>query len=355
MYRTILHTTLLIVSLLSAGLVQAQCISGNCLDGQGQYTFKNNTAIYTGNFLQSLPNGKGHCEFQNGDEYNGDWKNGKFHGEGMLTLADGSQLKGEWRQGSFEGASRKLQTNEVSYQSGQKIWALVVGVSDYHHMPVLRYADDDAYQFHNHLLASDGMALPSTQVKFLINESATRQNILSELQWIANQADEDDLILFYFSGHGLKGSFLPFDYDGFNHQVFHNEINNLLKPSKAANRICIADACHSGSLMAARGEEDTWIANWYPMLLSEQAEMTFFLSSKSSERSLESAGLRMGVFSHFLIEGLKGAAESNNDDLITLIELYQFVSARVSAYTGQQQHPLLAGEYDPNLVLRRQR
>ncbi|NNE28475.1 MAG: hypothetical protein HKN16_02490 [Saprospiraceae bacterium] len=333
--------------------VLAQCISGNCQEGKGAYLFKNNSARFVGSFQKGLPWGEGQCHFSNGDEYDGQWQAGKFHGKGALTLADGSTLDGRWTEGKFMGKSLPDQNRpEKSIsQKERRTWALVVGVSDYHHMPVLRYADDDAYQFHNQLLASDGLSLSSDQVKLLINESATREKILEELTNIANQAGEEDIILFYFSGHGLKGSFLPFDYDGFNNQVFHNEINGRLKKSKAEHRICIADACHSGGIMAARSA-DSWISNWYPMLADAQIPMTFFLSSKSSERSLESKGLRMGVFSHFLIRGLKGEADMDLDQSVTLGELFQFVSKGVTEYTGHMQNPILAGEFDPSLILR---
>ena len=351
-----MNTRIAIISLLGLFLYigdgSAQCLFGDCRNGYGEYVFKGNAGTYEGTFKQGLPNGQGLCRFSNGDVYKGEWLQGKFHGHGRLSLADGTELLGQWKNGQYQGATSEIIEPDSKAQEGQQVWALVVGVSDYHHMPALRYADDDAYQIHNFLLAAEGMALPSTQVSFLLNESATRQNILNALDRLARQADADDLILFYFSGHGLKGSFLPFDYDGFNNQVFHNEINNALKPSRAAHRICIADACHSGSQMAARDAEVSWIQEWYPVLLEDHPALTFFLSSKSSERSLESAGLRMGVFSHFLIRGLRGEADVNQDVRITLAELYDYVSQAVREYTGQQQHPLLAGDYDPDLVLK---
>ena len=79
-------------------------------------------------------------------------------------------------------------------------------------MPPLRYTDDDAYQVYAFLKSPEGGALPDKQVRILIDEQATRQNILDAMRTIFLRADENDVVMFYFSGHGLKGaSFIPVD------------------------------------------------------------------------------------------------------------------------------------------------
>ncbi len=75
------------------------------------------------------------------------------------------------------------------------------------------------------------------------------------------------------------------------------------------------------------------------------------MSSKSNETSLESSGLRQGVFSHFLIRGLKGEADRDGDRVVTMRELYQYVRERTSEYTGGLQSPLLQGDFDPMMPI----
>ena len=65
------------------------CISGNCENGNGTYVYKGGVAKYVGVFGNGLPEGRGVCEYANGDRYEGEWKAGKFNGEGTL-------FKREW-------------------------------------------------------------------------------------------------------------------------------------------------------------------------------------------------------------------------------------------------------------------
>ena len=73
------------------------------------------------------------------------------------------------------------------------------------------------------------------------------------------------------------------------------------------------------------------------------------MSSKSKETSLESSGLRQGVFSHFFIRALKGEADQDGNREITVKELFDYVKLNVRTYTRNRQSPILRGDYDPNL------
>jgi len=341
---------ILVFSVLSTA-VNAQCLAGNCKDGNGVYVFKGNTATYTGSFQASLPSGQGTCEYSNGDSYEGQWAKGVFEGEGTLFQANGKTIQGLWSKGQFKNSViSKSNFGNIKEVKG-KTYALVIGIADYTHMPALRFADDDAYQMYAFLQAAEGMALPDSQVRLLIDEAATKDAILSAMDDLYSNAGPDDLVLLYFSGHGLKGSFLPFDYDGFYQQLYHSEIKQKLNASDALNKVCIADACHAGSLTAYKGVDEFWQTEYEALMLEEEAKIALMLSSKSNERSLESQGLRQGVFSHFLIKGLKGKADRNADRQITLQETFEYVRSEVREYTGKRQSPLLEGSFDPGLVL----
>ena len=67
------------------------------------------------------------------------------------------------------------------------------------------------------------------------------------------RADENDVILFYFSGHGVPGAFLPVDFDGYDNRLEHYQLRDALLASRAKHKLVIADACHSGSF-GGRGE-----------------------------------------------------------------------------------------------------
>jgi uncharacterized caspase-like protein len=75
------------------------------------------------------------------------------------------------------------------------------------------------------------------------------------------------------------------------------------------------------------------------------------LSSMSDEYSLETSGIRQGVFSHFLIRGLKGEADANKDHIVSVTELFDFVESNVTDYTQYKQNPVISGNYDEHLPI----
>jgi uncharacterized caspase-like protein len=93
------------------------------------------------------------------------------------------------------------------------------------------------------------------------------------------------------------------------------------------------------------------IAGFYNTLAQAQAGTALIMSSKSEETSLEASGLRQGVFSHFLIRGLKGEGDVNNDKIVTIQELFEFVYQNVRTYTGNQQSPIIRGDYDHKMIV----
>lgn len=342
------------------------CTSGNCKHGYGTYLFQDGTK-YEGRFLNGYPHGNGIVLYTNGDRYEGEMANGSFEGYGTLELSNGTQVTGNWSNGKYIGNNRnkiaqsqeELATPSHSASSlaanGEdiQIWAVVIGVATYDHMPALRYTDDDAYRMYAFLKSPEGGALDDDHIKILIDEDATRERIMNTMSEVFGKAGANDLVMLYFSGHGLKGSFLPIDFDGFNNKIYHEEINKILKASKAKLKLCIADACHSGSLLAGRGNDEIpeTLQTFYRSLAQAGPGAALLMSSKSDETSLESKGLRQGVFSHFLIRGLKGEADSNKDTLVSIQELYNYIFFNVRAYTGKRQSPLIQGNYDKNMAI----
>jgi uncharacterized caspase-like protein len=91
------------------------------------------------------------------------------------------------------------------------------------------------------------------------------------------------------------------------------------------------------------------LVQFYQSLSRSVSGTALIMSSKADETSLESSGLRQGVFSHFLIRGLKGEADTNADKVVTVEELYDFVNKKVREYTANRQSPVLKGTYDPKM------
>ena len=172
------------------------------------------------------------------------------------------------------------------------------------------------------------------------------------MQEVFLKAGPNDLVLMYFSGHGLPGTFLPIDYNGLQNKLLHDEINQVLRQSPAKYKLFIADACHSGSMLGMRDPySKPLLKSYYSSLAQAQPGTALIMSSKSEETSLEASGLRQGVFSYFLIRGLKGEADSNRDNIVNIQELFDFVYYNVRQYTGNLQSPVIQGDYDRKMTV----
>ena len=330
------------------------CNKINCDKGMGVYTYTDGSK-WIGEFNGGIAEGKGTCYYSNGDKYVGGWKRHAPHGDGIMHYTNGRVVGAVWEYGrpvdDLEAEDDLIAQEHISVDSDDKvkIWAVVVGVSRYVHMPVLKYTDDDAYHIYAFLKSPEGGALPDEQIRVLIDEDATRNNILRTMRQVFLKADENDVVMLYYSGHGLPGSFLPVDFDGFNNKLRHDDIKDLLEESKAKHKLCLADACHSGSLMAMRAPFDKKLKKYYDAFENSSGGTALLLSSKGDEFSLEDKGLRQGIFSHYLIRGLKGEADHNKDKIVTVDELFDFVYDKVRIYTGNVQTPTISGEYDPEM------
>lgn len=332
------------------------CNTAFCATGIGKYMYQNGNK-FIGDFLDGKPYGTGVVYYKSGDRYEGTWKSDKPNGKGVMNYSDGKVLGAIWEEGKavtrlFEDVNlEKGNTTMIDYDQNVKIWAVIVGAARYSYMPTLRYTDDDAYQIFAFLKSPEGGALPDNQVRLLIDEDATRGNIIYAMRSIFMRADANDVVLFYFSGHGIEGSFLPIDYDGNNNQLLHTEVRDLLAASRAKHKMVIADACHSGGLLALKTPIHLQLEKLYKAFEDSNGGTALLMSSKGEEYSLEDGGLRSGVFSHFVIRGLKGEADQNADSIVNIQELFNFVYGRVRKYTANVQTPTMSGNYDPNMPI----
>jgi uncharacterized caspase-like protein len=77
-------------------------------------------------------------------------------------------------------------------------------------------------------------------------------------------------------------------------------------------------------------------------------------ASRPTEVSIELAELGHGLFTYYLMQGLKGAADLNRDGIVSLQELYEYVEQQVtqkSRAVGGNQHPVMKGELEGVLPL----
>lgn len=335
--------------------VTKDCTGVYCHEVMGIYKYGDGSQ-FVGYFKNGSPDGKGRCTYANGDVYEGEWKHHAPHGKGILHFANGQKHAAVWEYGT----PKEQLLSDIDYISDLKgsgkeynervdIYALVVGVARYDHLPSLKYTDDDAYQVYAFLKSPEGGAVPEENVKVLVDDDATRTNILTTMDHLFSKADENDMVFLYISGHGLEGSFLPSDFNGYSNNLTYKSVTDIIDKSRAKSKICIADACHSGSLLASKTGYSASLDKYYDILKASRGGTALMMSSAAKEVSLEYSGLRQGVFSHYLLRGMKGEADMDRDKIVTITELYQFVSDGVKQYTAREQTPLLTGSYTQDM------
>lgn len=334
------------------------CKSGDCQNGRGTYLYANGN-IYIGSFRDGLPDGLGKISYVDGVVYEGEIEKGALHGKGIMTSANGNKVQGIWEGGKFiKSGQQELVSNPVaantpySFYEGE-VYVLLVGVSNYvNHREPLQYPDNDALNLFAFLRSPEGGAIPSKNIINLVDKVATRRNILDSLNAMLSRVTKKDMVIFYFSGHGIKGAFLPIDYDGtYEKVVYHHEIYSALQQSDAQFKMCIADACHAGSMQEQKGFLGNSQTDFYQNTQSVQSDFAMLLSSTSSENSAEADRLQQSVFSYYLIKGLEGLADTNADKRISIQELFNYVGENVRRFTENRQSPTLTGQFDRGKII----
>lgn len=254
---------------------------------------------------------------------------------------------------------------------GPQRWAVVVGVSAYQNpgIPSLAFADRDARAFADFLRTESGGGFDDDHLKVLINQDATIGNIRDALINFLSQAIDMDLVIIYFAGHGAPEPARPNNLYLLAHDTDPNllgttafpmwQIQDVLARYISAKRIVVfSDACHSGGISvnyATRGlaVTESNLINQYLADLSRSKEgVVVFTASAAGEVSQEFPDLGHGVFTYYLLEGLKGAADFNNDYTVTVNEVMQYVEEQVKRRTRGAQNPTRSQTtYDKDLTL----
>jgi hypothetical protein len=239
-----------------------------------------------------------------------------------------------------------------------KIWAVIVGVGAYENAQPLSYTKDDAYRMYAFYKSPEGGSLPDRQIALLIDEDATRKNVIQAIRNMYSQAGKDDIIIFYFSGHGAKGAFITSEFDrndtkDYKGILWHEELQSVFEQSPAKHKYLIADACHAGSFTTGASKETGTRSRgtFYQAFEESKGGFVLLLSCMGNEVSVETRGVRQGVFSHFLLRGLKGESDTNKDKIVSVIELFDYVDSNVKNFTRGKQNPVISGNYDASLPI----
>jgi hypothetical protein len=237
--------------------------------------------------------------------------------------------------------------------------ALVVGVAAYRHIRPLAKTTADARDLHD-LLIRNGYA--ADHCTLLLDDRATKGAIGDALDGLARRVAADDTVTIFFSGHGAQriGGFEPGEYlcpveaDWYNLRataISNEEFTAALRAIRVGRLLVLLDACHAGGVGQPRdvgGEVRAGLSDAAYAQMAVGKGRALIASCRPDESSWELPGMRNGLFTHYLLEGLKGGATGPGQP-VRLFDLFRYVSEQVPLRA--QQHPLFKGEIQDDYIL----
>ena len=281
-----------------------------------------------------------------------------FNAAGMSTSMAVMLERSEEKQ--IELSFEELNPLTRSVATNNDAIAIIIGVGKYVNTDAdAIYADTDAEVFQDY--AVEKLGVPADRVKTLVNDAADERGVLlAVMRWLTRTAEpgQSDVYIF-FAGHGLasddgkKMFLLP--YDGAPELLDKTAIlrDELFADIAAANPRSVTvflDTCYSGT---TRGPDMLIASRPIAIRAKEQAVPDGFTvmtaaAGDQTAKPLEEA--KHGMFSYFLMKGMEGDADANQDNQITAGELHAYVQQNVIQQSSGSQTPELQGDAERVLI-----
>ncbi|MFM7059334.1 MAG: caspase domain-containing protein [Planctomycetota bacterium] len=249
-----------------------------------------------------------------------------------------------------------------------KTWVVTISAQNFPKLSAdnqLRFCDRDAEEFAMRL--REGNRFPTSQL-LQLNQRAgrnlqpTKANLLREVPAFLSKTRPADSVIMFLSSHliqlqssagdstgpdGVRTCLLPSDVDPSPARLIDSLIDIrwlrdlLCREIQARRVVLILDACHSGGIqgfpqtlaasdVSPKSIELVFEQALQPALGERSNRCIYVLTScDEAESSLEAPDLQHGLFTHWLLAGLSGAADANGDAVVTMDELYDLVHQQV--------------------------
>jgi hypothetical protein len=225
-----------------------------------------------------------------------------------------------------------VRTNEVNY------WGVIVGISDYqgetNDLPV---STSHLQILYNTLLES--VNWQQDHIRLLLNEEATYDAVLSSLDWLVNQSDENDIVLFSFQGHGSSVDDVDGDesdaldegivaWEGLSAIITDDVLDSKFDAISCEGMFLVFHSCLSGGLI----DSSINVTRFSSSFQQDIADDRRVIVMSSQNRGL---ALAFPSLTRQLAWGLKGGADgddpgSADHGIITAEEAATFVKGRIN-------------------------
>ncbi len=240
-----------------------------------------------------------------------------------------------------------------SLAAAGKQWLLAVGIINFAdtRIPKLTYCVKDAEVLSDSFKESSGEQM---EVILLKNEDATKAGVLASLDKIKSAVSPEDTVVFYYSSHGIGDKdgntyFVTFDTnkdDLANTALPMQEIKTIASSLGSKDIVLLFDTCHSGGAKSLQQQNESSY-NDLILAASKKTRMAILTSSRTHEYSVESEEWGHGVFTYYLLQGIKGKADNYpSDGKVSVTELFDYVMIAVPRATDRAQHPTSKFSYN---------
>ncbi len=268
-----------------------------------------------------------------------------------ITFSDLCQNSGRQAEKASDTFAQRKQETSRPQQAKQRLgignrWAVLVGINDYIDTRCygqLQVCAQDATSLSEQL--SNG-GYKAEHIRLLTDQNTPQQplrgQILTALHFIADATEPDDLLLFYFSGHGLveedESYLIPRDGTGaLRHTgIPISLIREIMISAQAQAKIIILDACHSGATIQAKGKHlmsEEFINN----VFRDTEGLAIISSCQKGQLSYEWPEKGSSVFTYYLLEALRGKADYEEKGFITVQDVNRYVTHEIKQWAASQQ------------------
>lgn len=285
-----------------------------------------------------------------------------------IRLQEGQNIISINVQGTGGVANQKNISIQLA-KKREKVFGVVIGINKYKNFPSLKYAVNDAQEFYRYL--TEVNQVPKEQIWLFLDEEATLDKLRMTLgTTLRRSAGKDDTVIIFLAGHGateqdasspdgdgLEKYILPHNADPQNlygSAIPMSEIARIFQRISSERLVFIGDTCYSGGsggrtiLVAGKRAN---VSGAFLERVAQGKGRVILTASDANEVSVEKDELKHGVFTYYLLEGLRGKADFDKDGVVTVDEVYRYVSIKVPPATGQDQHPVKKGEVIGEIAL----
>ncbi|ODH02914.1 hypothetical protein A4S05_21890 [Nostoc sp. KVJ20] len=184
-------------------------------------------------------------------------------------------------------------------------------------------------------------------------ENPDPQKMQEAIEGLFSDRRKEDLILLYFSGHGIKDEtgklYLATSLTRKNPQgrlvkataVPANFIHNVMSDSRSKRQVVILDCCFSGAFAEGLSAKDDGSVDIYTQLGGEGRVV--LTSSTSTQYSFQQEGDSLSIYTRYVVEGIEtGAADQDNDGVISIDELHEYAKKKVKEAAPAMQPEIYA-------------